>query len=220
LKSAKAVEKAESCIGKCEVGVFAPNDALPSAPLPLCPSVPYTRQLCDWQRQDHDSGSRIEWWWIDETAHIMASLQAASVDTTVLIAVVVGDVARDFLSLAEVLTTSEIFAAQVSPTAIQDEFARFKVPSAIMMQTSSADSIPRSGPVTSQHTGEGEDRLRYGFLSLIELVKKPLIWYMFVVVQVLDDCDYLHDLPDGVDSETRRISKARFTAFYRHSQWH
>jgi hypothetical protein len=102
----------------------------------------------------------------------MASLQAASVDTAVLIAVVVSDVARVFLSLAEVLTTSVTFATQVSPTAIQDEFARFKVYSATTMQISSADSTPRSGPVTSQHTGEGEDRSRYGFLRLIELIKE------------------------------------------------
>lgn len=88
----------------------------------------------------------------------MASLQTAPVDTAALIAVVVSDVARDFLSLAGLLTTTESFAAQVSPTAVQDEFVRFKVFSATWMQTARADSTPRSGLVTSQHTGEAEDR--------------------------------------------------------------
>lgn len=45
----------------------------------------------------------------------------------VVIATVVSDIARDFLSLADALTTKPRFAAQVAPTAIHDEFSRFKL---------------------------------------------------------------------------------------------
>ena len=54
----------------------------------------------------------------------MAPLQAAP---TVLIALRVNEVARDFLSLADALTAEGSFALQVPSTAIQDEFTRFKV---------------------------------------------------------------------------------------------
>jgi hypothetical protein len=45
----------------------------------------------------------------------------------VLISTVVHNVARDFVSLEDALTAEEHFAAQVSPTAINDELSRFRV---------------------------------------------------------------------------------------------
>jgi hypothetical protein len=53
----------------------------------------------------------------------------AASDTTSkpLIAVVVSDVARTFLSLVAALEVHEDFKTQVPPTAAHDEFTRFKV---------------------------------------------------------------------------------------------
>ncbi|KAF1844871.1 uncharacterized protein K460DRAFT_99857 [Cucurbitaria berberidis CBS 394.84] len=52
---------------------------------------------------------------------------AVPVDAEVVIATVVLDIARDFLSLADALTTEPRFAAQVASVAVHDEFSRFKL---------------------------------------------------------------------------------------------
>jgi hypothetical protein len=54
-------------------------------------------------------------------------MAAATPVPTVLISTVVHNVARDFISLEDALTAEEHFAAQVSPTAINDELSRFRV---------------------------------------------------------------------------------------------
>lgn len=61
-----------------------------------------------------------------EAGNIMTSMQTAP---AVLISGLVSDVARHFLSLVDALTAELRFASQVSPTAVQDEFTRFKVSS-------------------------------------------------------------------------------------------
>jgi hypothetical protein len=48
-------------------------------------------------------------------------------DATILIAVVVHDVARQYLDLAHALEVHEVFASQVTSTGIEDELTRFKV---------------------------------------------------------------------------------------------
>ena len=44
-----------------------------------------------------------------------------------VISVVVDEVARDFISLADALTDDQHFASQISPATAQDEFSRFKL---------------------------------------------------------------------------------------------
>jgi hypothetical protein len=64
------------------------------------------------------------------TIHIQTAVYTmAAPDTTSipLIAVVVNDVARTFLSLVAALEVHEDFKTQVPPTAAHDEFTRFKV---------------------------------------------------------------------------------------------
>ena len=96
----------------------------------------------------------------DDLATDMAPLQAAVKESTVLIAVVVSSVARDFLSLADALTAEGNFAAQVSPTSIQDEFGRFKVCGNHLRLASPDDA--RCGRATSQRTDGVEDLLSTG----------------------------------------------------------
>ncbi|KAH7372041.1 hypothetical protein BKA66DRAFT_180037 [Pyrenochaeta sp. MPI-SDFR-AT-0127] len=57
----------------------------------------------------------------------MNSSSAVSANPDVVIATVVSDIARDFLSLADVLKIDPRFTAQVSPESIHDEFSRFKL---------------------------------------------------------------------------------------------
>jgi hypothetical protein len=53
--------------------------------------------------------------------------ESTEVNATVLIAVVVHDVARQYLALAHALETHGVFASQVTSTGIEDELTRFKV---------------------------------------------------------------------------------------------
>jgi hypothetical protein len=68
-------------------------------------------------------GCAIQYTRADEIVTYMALSQAS----TVLISKAVSNVAHGFRSLADALTVEKSFAAQVSPTSIQDEFDRFKV---------------------------------------------------------------------------------------------
>ena len=45
----------------------------------------------------------------------------------VTIATIVDELARDFIGLADALMTESRFATQVPPTAVYDEFSRFKL---------------------------------------------------------------------------------------------
>jgi hypothetical protein len=52
---------------------------------------------------------------------------SSTVSTDIVIAAVVDELARDFLSLTETLTMESRFATQVPSTTVADEFSRFKL---------------------------------------------------------------------------------------------
>lgn len=56
-----------------------------------------------------------------------SSTTAVPADAEVVIATVVWNIARDFLSLGDALAPESRFAAQVAPTSVHDEFSRFKL---------------------------------------------------------------------------------------------
>jgi hypothetical protein len=60
-----------------------------------------------------------------ESFDTMDPLTTAPADVS--IATIVDELARDFISLADALTTESRFATQVPSTAVYDEFSRFKL---------------------------------------------------------------------------------------------
>jgi hypothetical protein len=62
---------------------------------------------------------------VDESFGIMDPSTTTPADVT--IATIVDELARDFISLADALTQESRFAGQVPPTAVYDEFCRFKL---------------------------------------------------------------------------------------------
>jgi hypothetical protein len=90
-----------------------------------------------------------------------------------LIAAAVSEVARDFLSLSSALTVHERFGAQVSPIAVQDEFARFKVRSTMSTLRIHAN-LSRSGQETLQLTDKADDHSSTGAQSQKRLLRLSL----------------------------------------------